>query len=97
MTKEIKEKQTLQEWEKEFKDKFGGESWLGADRKTIIDFIRILLTRQAQEIRKDILEKIENYLTKWLQDFANRPIDKRENAFKEVVKIREEIKKIIIK
>src|SRR3990167_8329586 len=37
---------------------------------------------------KEAERGVGEYLTKWLNDFANRPLNERENAFNEVVKIR---------
>ena len=43
---------------KEFRNKFGGDVWLGGDRKTIEDFISKAISQVQAEILQVVLEDV---------------------------------------
>ena len=93
-----KEMTNKTEWEKEFDGIAPKIDWRGFPSRDVIkSFIHQQIAKTRQETIDEVAKIIDEYLRQWLISFANRPLEKREDTFKEVFKIRNEIQQNLAK
>ena len=83
--------QEQEEWIEKFREKLWGYFHKKVEQEEIESFIRSLLQTQRAEAKEEEKLRIDNLISKKLLEFANTFLDKRQNGWEWLLKLRESL------